>query len=209
MSIAMENLWTETDAQELADGIGGTWWAYNPMTDTYQKYFAEEFGMDYEKDPASLGSTYEKIRAMHDVLMSSDKDRDSITGVDDYTYIRRESIVKLNKEADLNKRTRLAWYSDFTDPSGTDPSEAVGSEGELLYAGEDPEKTGGFMRIEKTPDPSAIYHYSKDGVPWNEPDSSVASPLYPYYDETYKDSMDRFVRLPDHHTIWGSRKRHI
>ena len=432
------------EAQELADGIGGTWWAYNPMTDTYQKYFAEEFGMDYEKDLASLGNTDEKIQAMHDVLMSSDKDRDSITSVDDYTYIRRESIDKPNKEADLNKRTRLAWESEFTDPSGTDPSEAIGSEGELLYVGEvdpdedtnsegipderlegavivtdstpwaatsyaalhgcigtatftslepylhpkdeegnilepwydssryavgaglkyrdwidvpeglkiinwqfsykqrdytkkllkkaqeegfkvyarqisigqtypmtktsgspgegqavaiaeikgslhpekrvlicahvqepgccdnatgvasllgmatqykkmidegkinrpactitfmwgdelnmgdywmdghpdetsnliaaldtdmtgeDPEKTGGYMRVEKTPDPSAIYHYSKDGVPWNEPDASVASPLNPYYDENYKDNLDRFVRLPDHHTIWGS-----
>ena len=123
-------------AQELADGIGGTWWAYNPMTETYQKYFAEEFGMDYERDLASLGSTDEKLRAMHDVLMSSDKSRDSITSVDDYTYIRRETIDKLNKEADLNKRTRLSWESDFTDPAGTDPSEAVGSEGELIYVGE-------------------------------------------------------------------------
>ena len=433
----------DPEAQELADGIGGTWWAYNPMTDTYQKYFAEEFGMDYEKDLASLGSTDEKIRAMHDVLMSSSKDRDNITSVDDYTYISRESIDKLNKEAELNKRTRLSRDSDFTDPSGTDPSEAVGSEGELIYVGEvdpdedtnsegipqerlegavivsdstpwatgnyaalhgcvgiatvtylepflhpkdedgnilepwydssryatgigldyrdyfdvpedlkiidwqfsykqldytkkllkkaqdegfkvyarqisigqtypmtktsgspgegqavaiaeikgslhpekrvlicahvqepgccdnatgvasllgmatqykkmidegkinrpactitfmwgdelnmgdywmdghpdetydliaaldmdmtgeDPEKTGGVMRIEKTPDPSAKYNYSRDAVPWNEPDSSVASPLYPYYDENYMDDLGRFVRLPDHHTIWG------
>ena len=434
----------DAEAQELADGIGGTWWAYNPMTETYQKYFAEEFGMDYEKDLASLESTDEKIQAMHNVLMSSDKDRDSRTSVDDYTYIRRESIDKLNKEADLNKRTRLSWESDFTDPPGTDPSEAVGLEGELLYVGtvdpdedtnsegipserlegavivtdstpwdavnyavlhgcvgiatvtylepylhpkdeegnilepwydssrysigagldyrewidvpedfkvidwqfsykqrdytkkllakaqeegfkvyarqvsigqtypmtktsgspgegqavaiaeikgrlhpekrvlicahvqepgcgdnatgvaallgmatqykkmidegkinrpdctvtfmwgdemnmgeywmdghpdetsdliaaldmdmvgEDPEKTGGCMKIEKTPDPSAEYPYTRDEVPWNEPDSSIASPLNPYYDKNYMDSLGRFIRLPDSHTIWGS-----
>ena len=126
----------DPEAEELEEGIGGTWWAYNPMTEIYQKYFAKEFGMDYEQQIAPLGSTKEKIEAMHEVLMSSDKDRDSRTGVDDYTYIRRESIAKPNKEADLNKRTRLAWESDFTDPAGTDPSEAKGSEGELLYVGE-------------------------------------------------------------------------
>jgi len=52
--------------------------------------------------------------------------------------------------------------------------------------GEDPEKTGGTMRIEKTPDPSAIYNYTLDVLPGEEP----------YSDE------DNFVRLPDSHTLW-------
>ena len=61
--------------------------------------------------------------------------------------------------------------------------------------GEDPDKTGGVMRIEKTPDPSAKYNYTLDTLPW-ETDS--------YYDETFADPDGQFVRLPDSHTLWGA-----
>lgn len=125
----------DPEMQKLADSIGGSWWAYDPLTAVYQKSFAAQFGMNYEKDIATLQSDGERLRVMHDVLMSSDKDRDDRTGAEDYTFIARESIDKPNKEAELNKRTRLAWESDFTDPSGTDPSDAKGSEGEFIYVG--------------------------------------------------------------------------
>ena len=433
----------DAGAEALAESIGGNWWSYNPMTEVYQKNFAKEFGMDYEQDLAPLESAAAKIRAMYEVLMRSDVARDERTGVDDYTFVQRTAIDQLNKEAVLNKRTRLAWESSFTDPSGTDPADADGSEGELLYVGEvyeddntnsegipsakirgsviltdstpyegyqyayqngaigvatitslepylhpkddagnilepwydssryeigvgidgrkwmdvpddvrivewqfsrrqydntkkllalakqkggkvmakqvaigqiypmtktagspgegqavaiaeikgsvhpekrvlicahvqepgcgdnatgvasllgmatqfkklvdegaiprpactltfmwgdemnmgeywmdghteeisgligaldmdmtgqDPKKTGGVMRIEKTPDPSAQYTYTKDGVPWNEPESYIPSPLYPAYDDSYQDWLGRFVRLPDSHTLWG------
>lgn len=62
---------------------------------------------------------------------------------------------------------------------------------DLDMVGEDSEKTGGVMRIEKTPDPSAIYNYTLDVLPGQAP-----------YHETSKD----FVRLPDSHTLWGAGK---
>lgn len=65
----------------------------------------------------------------------------------------------------------------------------------LDMTGEDPDKTGGVMRIEKTPDPSAVYNYTLDTLPWE--DGS-------YYDETFKNSSGKFVRLPDSHTLWGA-----
>ena len=61
--------------------------------------------------------------------------------------------------------------------------------------GEDPDKTGGVMRIEKTPDPSAIYNYTLDTLPWEDGAA---------YDENFKDSYGNFVRLPDSHTLWGA-----
>ena len=59
---------------------------------------------------------------------------------------------------------------------------------DLDMVGEDPEKTGGPMRIEKTPDPSAIYNYTLDVLPGEDP----------YTDQ------NSFVRLPDSHTLWGA-----
>jgi hypothetical protein len=59
---------------------------------------------------------------------------------------------------------------------------------DLDMVGEDPEKTGGPMRIEKTPDPSAFYQYTLDVLPGQEPYTS---------DEF-------FVRQPDSHTLWGA-----
>lgn len=66
---------------------------------------------------------------------------------------------------------------------------------DMDMVGEDPDKTGGVMRIEKTPDPSAKYNYTLDTLPW-EADS--------YYDETFADPDGQFVRLPDSHTLWGA-----
>ncbi|MDR1136074.1 MAG: M28 family peptidase [Clostridiales Family XIII bacterium] len=68
---------------------------------------------------------------------------------------------------------------------------------DMDMVGEDPAKTGGVMRIEKTPDPSATYNYTLDVLPDG----------VPYYDETYNHrtgSRDSFVRLPDSHTLWGA-----
>jgi len=59
---------------------------------------------------------------------------------------------------------------------------------DLDMVGEDPAKTGGPMRIEKTPDPSAFYNYTLDLLPGQETPSDV----------------DAFVRLPDSHTLWGA-----
>ena len=66
---------------------------------------------------------------------------------------------------------------------------------DMDMVGEDPDKTGGVMRIEKTPDPSAKYNYTLDTLPW-ETDS--------YYDKTFADPDGQFVRLPDSHTLWGA-----
>ena len=66
---------------------------------------------------------------------------------------------------------------------------------DLDMTGEDPDKTGGVMRIEKTPDPSAVYNYTLDTLPWLNEES---------YDETYKDGDGNFTRLPDSHTLWGA-----
>lgn len=68
----------------------------------------------------------------------------------------------------------------------------------LDMTGEDPDKTGRSMRIEKTPDPSAVYNYTLDTLPWEEPISG------PGYDDTFKDASGEFVRLPDSHTLWGA-----
>ena len=65
----------------------------------------------------------------------------------------------------------------------------------LDMTGEDPDKTGGVMRIEKTPDPSAIYNYTLDTLPWEDGKG---------YDDTFKDTSGEFVRLPDSHTLWGA-----
>lgn len=51
------------------------------------------------------------------------------------------------------------------------------------------------MRIEKTPDPSAIYNYTLDTLPWEDGKG---------YDDTFKDTSGEFVRLPDSHTLWGA-----
>lgn len=79
--------------------------------------------------------------------------------------------------------------------SHTEEKENIVAVLDLDMTGEDPDKTGGVMRIEKTPDPSAIYNYTLDELPWE--DGS-------YYDETFKNSDGEFVRLPDSHTLWGA-----
>ena len=65
---------------------------------------------------------------------------------------------------------------------------------DLDMVGEDPAKTGGPMRIEKAPDPSAYYNYTLDNIP--------EDPLY--YDDNRSDADGNFVRLPDSHTLWGA-----
>lgn len=65
---------------------------------------------------------------------------------------------------------------------------------DLDMVGEDPAKTGGPMRIEKAPDPSAYYNYTLDNIP--------EDPVN--YDKNRSDSDGNFVRLPDSHTLWGA-----
>ena len=125
----------DAEADLLAKSVGGEWWGYDPTTEVYQKNFAELFGMDYEDDIEALPTTSEKILKMKEVLMKSDVDRDKRKSVDDYEYIMRAGIGEPNKEAVLNRRTKLAWESCFTDPAGTDPAEAKGLDGEFVYVG--------------------------------------------------------------------------
>lgn len=69
----------------------------------------------------------------------------------------------------------------------------------LDMTGEDPDKTGGVMRIEKTPDPSAIYNYTLDTLPWEDGKG---------YDDTFKDTSGEFVNdCRILHTLWGCRFR--
>ncbi|GHU49144.1 hypothetical protein FACS1894127_1650 [Clostridia bacterium] len=65
---------------------------------------------------------------------------------------------------------------------------------DMDMVGEDTTKTGGVMRIEKTPDPSMGNGYALDRLPGQTP----------YYDETYKNASGNFVRLPDSDTLWGA-----
>ena len=57
----------------------------------------------------------------------------------------------------------------------------------LDMVGENTAKTGGMMRIEKTPDPSAIFQYGLDSLPGEE----------------YQ-NQNEFLRTPDKHTLWGA-----
>jgi hypothetical protein len=57
----------------------------------------------------------------------------------------------------------------------------------LDMVGQDPEQCGGVMRIEKTPDPSAIYVYRTDRLPGEEEPAMTSA----------------FVRGPDSHSLWG------
>ena len=71
---------------------------------------------------------------------------------------------------------------------------------DMDMTGEDPEKTGGHMRVEKSPDPSAKYLYTLDLLPWEDVEA---------YDETYTSTHPdnepgEFVRVPDSHTLWGA-----
>lgn len=124
----------DAEADTLAKNVSGDFWGYDPTTEIYQKNFADLFGLDYAELKALPES--ERILAMRDTLMSSDVEKSSRKSVDDFKYIKRDSIGEPNKEAVLNKRTRLAWNSCFTDPAGTDPAEAAGLEGEVVYIGE-------------------------------------------------------------------------
>lgn len=64
---------------------------------------------------------------------------------------------------------------------------------DLDMTGEDPNKTGGVMRIEKCPDPSAVYNYMLDTIPEDGD----------YLDENGGHDGE-FVRTPDSHTLWGA-----
>ncbi len=124
----------DAEADKFAKDVSGKYWGYDPETEAYQKNFADLFGIDYAELKAFPES--ERILKMRDTLMSSDIDRDSRKSVDDYKNIKRDSIGEPNKETVLNKRTKLAWNSCFTDPAGTDPAEAAGLDGEVVYVGE-------------------------------------------------------------------------
>ena len=127
---------------------------------------------------------------------------DNATGVATLLGIATE-MKKLIDEGKLERPERtitFMWGDEMTMArlyisSHKEEAAKIVSVLDLDMTGEDPEKTGGVMRIEKTPDPSAEYNYTLDPLPW-EADAM--------YDETYKDSDDAFVRLPDSHTLWGA-----
>lgn len=68
----------------------------------------------------------------------------------------------------------------------------------LDMVGEDPEKTGGPMRIEKVPDPSSYYNYAMDTMDGTDVGPATTS------------TGGGFVRQSDSHTLWGrSREEDI
>lgn len=125
----------DEEAKAMAAKVSAESATFDPTTETYQRAFADIFGMDYDNDIATLPTTLDKVTAMHDVLMKSDVPKDERTTVDDFEFIQRASIGEPNKEAMINLRTRLAWNSSFTAPSGTKPSEAAPLSGEFIYVG--------------------------------------------------------------------------
>ena len=65
---------------------------------------------------------------------------------------------------------------------------------DLDMVGEDTNKTGGPMRIEKAPDPSAYYNYLLDTIPEDGD----------YLTADGSDPDGNFTRIPDSHTLWGA-----
>ena len=106
------------------------------------------------------------------------------------------TLKKLIEEGQLPRPDRtmtFIWGAEYTgsylwQDAHSDQMPNVVAALVLDMVGEDPEKTGGIMRIEKTPDPSAVYNYGLDLLPGQE-----EPPM-----------TDAFVRQPDKHTLWGA-----
>jgi hypothetical protein len=105
-------------------------------------------------------------------------------------------LMKLIQEGKLARPERtmtFLWGVEMTQVSlwaAAHPDEMLKVKAGLILdmVGEDPAKCGGIMRIEKTPDPSAVYTYGLDLLPGEEPPPMT----------------DAYVRQPDKHTLWGA-----
>ena len=105
-------------------------------------------------------------------------------------------LMKLIQEGKLPRPERtmtFLWGVEMTQVSlwaAAHPDEMLNVKAGLILdmVGEDPAKCGGIMRIEKTPDPSAVYTYGLDLLPGEEPPPMT----------------DAYVRQPDKHTLWGA-----
>lgn len=105
-------------------------------------------------------------------------------------------LMKLIQEGRLARPERtmtFLWGLEMSQVSlwaAAHPDEMLNVKAGLILdmVGEDPAKCGGIMRIEKTPDPSAVYTYGLDLLPGQEPPPMT----------------DAYVRQPDKHTLWGA-----
>ena len=86
-----------------------------------------------------------------------------------------------------------AGKPNLVDGDGKDGSGKIVCAINLDMVGEDPNKTGGPMRVEKCPDPSAYYEYTLDVTPGEDP-----------YLDANGGHDGVFVRTPDSHTMWGA-----
>jgi hypothetical protein len=105
-------------------------------------------------------------------------------------------LMKLIQEGKLPRPERtmtFLWGLEMSQVSlwaAAHPDQMLNVKAGLILdmVGEDPAKCGGIMRIEKTPDPSAVYTYGLDLLPGEEPPPMT----------------DAYVRQPDKHTLWGA-----
>ena len=119
---------------------------------------------------------------------------DNSSGVGDQLEVVRtlKALIDSGRLQRPQRTITFVWGAETTMGSlwkGQNPEAFAGTVAalDLDMVGEDPAKTGGIMRIEKMPDPSARYEYGLDTLPG----------------ETNPPS-DAYVRLPDKHTLWGA-----
>ena len=119
---------------------------------------------------------------------------DNATGVGDQLEVVRtlKALIDSGRLQRPQRTITFVWGAETTMGSlwkGQNPEAFARTVAalDLDMVGEDPAKTGGIMRIEKMPDPSAKYEYGLDTLPG----------------ETNPPS-DTFIRQPDKHTLWGA-----
>lgn len=119
---------------------------------------------------------------------------DNASGVGDQLEIVRtlKALIDSGRLQRPQRTITFIWGAETTMGSlwkGQNPEAFAGTVAalDLDMVGEDPVKTGGIMRIEKMPDPSARYEYGLDTLPG----------------ETNPPS-DVYIRQPDKHTLWGA-----
>ena len=119
---------------------------------------------------------------------------DNATGVGTQLEIARalEELIGSGRLPVAKRTFTFIWGAEMTMGrlwKGQNPEEFDKTVAALVLdmVGEDPAKTGGPMRIEKMPDPSAVYQYGLDTLPGILPEP-----------------VDAFVREPDMHTLWGA-----
>ncbi len=153
------------------------------------------------------GSKYPDERVLICAHVQEPGCNDNATGVGCLTGM----AVNLKKAIDEGKIARpertitFLWGDEMTMARLYISSHAEESKNLIMsldmdMTGEDPDKCGGTMRVEKSPDPSAQYLYTLDLLPWEDVEA---------YDETYTSTHPdnepgEFVRVPDSHTLWGA-----